>query len=242
MIRTAYLPRANWKVWLFVLLLMPLLLWLGFWQLDRAEQKREMLARYQQQRSAPALSAAKLFAADPAALAHRRVRLRGDFLADYSLLLDNQILDGRVGYQLLQPFRSEQGLLLVNRGWLPGPPDRSMPLLPVAPAAVELTAAVYIPAGQAVVLREDDWSANWPLRVQSVDVQRFADKLGQSVFPYVLRIEPAQPGALEVYWPPVNTRPEKHTGYAVQWFAMAAALLLCGIFASLRPRAGVPAS
>ncbi|MGB5323961.1 MAG: SURF1 family protein [Pseudomonadales bacterium] len=236
MIRPAYHFDANWKVWLFVLILLPVLLRLGFWQLERAEEKRALLARYEQQRSEPPLYPATLRAlSSPERAAFRRVLLRGEFLANRSLLLDNQVLDGRVGYQLLQPFLTDSGdSFLVNRGWLPGAPDRSVPGLPAQIGSVEILASVYIPAGKPVLLAADDWSGAWPLRVQYIDVDRVAALLERDLYPYVLRIEADQPGALTVRWPAVNTRPAKHTGYAVQWFAMSLALLLCGVFASLK--------
>ena len=61
-------------------------------------------------------------------------------------------------------------------------------------------------------------------------------------FPYVVRLTPDSAGALLADWPLINTRPEKHTAYAVQWFLMALALLLLFVWRSsstarrLRPR------
>jgi cytochrome oxidase assembly protein ShyY1 len=55
--------------------------------------------------------------------------------------------------------------------------------------------------------------------------------MGQRVFPYPIRIAAGEPGALAVNWLVINVSPDKHRGYAVQWFAMAVALL---IFFALR--------
>ena len=58
--------------------------------------------------------------------------------------------------------------------------------------------------------------------------------LGRPLFPYSVRLDAGQPGALRVDWEPINTQPEKHTGYAVQWFAMAIALVLFWVYSSLK--------
>ncbi|WP_324727290.1 SURF1 family cytochrome oxidase biogenesis protein, partial [Pseudomonas chlororaphis] len=60
---------------LVVLALLPVLVTLGFWQLGRGEQKRELLASYAERRVAEPLSVDELQAApDPA---FRRVRVHG---------------------------------------------------------------------------------------------------------------------------------------------------------------------
>ena len=52
---------------------------------------------------------------------------------------------------------------------------------------------------------------------------------GKSVCPYEVRIDPAAPLALVAEWLVVKQSWAKHMGYAVQWFAMAAVLLLIGV-------------
>src|SRR5476649_1761594 len=90
---------------LVVLVLLPLLIFLGFWQLSRGEEKREMLANYAERRVATPLTSDQLqTSTDPA---YRRVQLRGQFDAGHSLLLDNSIRDGRPGVELIQPFHDQ---------------------------------------------------------------------------------------------------------------------------------------
>ncbi|NNC55348.1 MAG: SURF1 family protein, partial [Pseudomonadales bacterium] len=223
MIRPAYRFNANWKVWLFVLLLLPVLLKLGFWQLERADEKRLLLAQYEQQRTAPALAPAQLALLPAGQVAFRKVRLSGNLWQEKSILLDNKILDGRVGYHLLQPFADISGtIFLLNRGWLAGTAERRLPEIPRAGSPLDIVASVYVPLGEAVVLGQDDWASGWPLLVQAIDIERIsarlfannAMQLAPTIYPYVLRIESASPAALAVDWPPINTRPEKHTGYA----------------------------
>ena len=57
--------------------------------------------------------------------ATRRCACSGQYEPGHQFLLDNMSHGGRAGYQVLTPFRLEDGrLLLVNRGWLPLPDER----------------------------------------------------------------------------------------------------------------------
>jgi cytochrome oxidase assembly protein ShyY1 len=238
---TAYRWDSNWKILLLVLIAVPLLMRLGFWQIERAEEKQKLQAQFDQQSSLPpiALAASIQAAADQdLAQGNQRLSFAGHFDNHHMLLLDNRIKNGSVGYEVLAPFTTDQGArLLVNRGWIEGFADRrQLPVIPPVEERVELIAKVYVPLGEPVLLQADQWSEQWPIVVQSVDINRLAERMDISFYPYLLRIEAAESGALLVDWPAVNTRAEKHWGYAVQWFLMAAALLVFLLYSSIKRR------
>jgi surfeit locus 1 family protein len=96
---------------------------LGFWQLDRAEQKRAILRQsIQLSEQAPVDLESLLPQLDTAltTLRFRQVSALGHYLADESILIDNQVLNSQVGYALLTPFKltSSAKVILVDRGWL----------------------------------------------------------------------------------------------------------------------------
>ncbi|HEY7775897.1 MAG TPA: SURF1 family cytochrome oxidase biogenesis protein, partial [Kineobactrum sp.] len=95
---------------------------------------------------------------------------------------------------------------------------------------LELTGHIYVPPGQPFLLAEQQLSPPWPLRVQALEIDKLEPILAtltdSELFPHVVRIDAGQPGALEVNWQVVNASPEKHHGYAVQWFTMAAVLAI----------------
>lgn len=208
---------------LVVLLLLPILVALGFWQLSRGEQKRELLASYAERRAAEPLSVHELLSVqDPA---FRRVRLHGHFDTEHSLLLDNRQHDGQVGVELLQPFQDQASgnWLLLNRGWLPWPDRRTPPVFSTPEQPVSLDAWVYVAPGATFQLHADPAGARWPRLVTAVEPGKLWSELGRSGFAYEVRQE-SGPGAYLTQWPVVAMGPEKHLGYAVQWFAMALAL------------------
>jgi cytochrome oxidase assembly protein ShyY1 len=207
---------------LVVLVLLPLLVFLGFWQLGRGEQKRVLLENYAERRAAEPTPFDQLHTEDPA---FRRVRLYGRFDAEHSVLLDNRTRDGKAGVELLQPFLDQASgvWLLLNRGWLPWPDRRTPPVFTTPAQALNLDAWVYVAPGATFQLQADPAGAKWPRLVTAVAPATLWTELGRSGFAYELRVENG-PASYLADWPVVAMGPEKHLGYAVQWFALAVAL------------------
>lgn len=214
---------------LVVLVLLPLLVFLGFWQLSRGAQKQALLQSYAERRAAAPMASEQLHGlVDPA---FRRVHVRGQFDAEHSVLLDNRMRDGKVGVELLQPFHDQaSGLwLLLNRGWLPWPDRRTPPVFSTPEQSVNLEAWVYVAPGETFQLRADPPGAPWPRLVTALHPDTLWAELGRTGFAYELRAE-AGPAIYESHWPVVAMGPEKHLAYAVQWFAMALALLALYVY------------
>ena len=68
-------------------------------------------------------------------------------------------------------------------------------------------------------------SRDWPRLINRVEARALWSELGRAGWPYELRLNPG-PAAYAVDWPIVAMGPEKHLGYAVQWFALGLALTL----------------
>lgn len=215
-----------------VFLLLPLLVGLGAWQLARAEEKRVLLAADARQQALPPQPLEQVL--QGAAPGGSRVRLEGRFDADHALLLDNRTRDGRPGVELLQPFHdaASQRWVLVNRGWLPWT-DRRVPVaFDTPPGPQALTVDLYRPPGQVLELRQVA-GEGWPRLVNRVDAPALWAALGRDGVPLEARLE-GGPAAYRVGWPTVSLSPETHVGYAVQWFAMAAALLALYCYLGIR--------
>ncbi len=228
---TATLRRfcPGWLPTLAVLALLPGLIALGCWQLGRAEQKRVLLAAYAERRTEPPLAVAQLAPAGDDAF--RRVQLYGRFDSEHSLLLDNRMRDSQVGVELLQPFYDQPSgaWVLINRGWLAWP-DRRVPVRFDTPAkALALQASVYVAPGSPFQLHADPVGGQWPHLLTAVDPGGLWQQLGREGFAHELRLEPG-PAAYRLGWPAVAMGPEKHVGYAVQWFALAIALVVLYLY------------
>ena len=136
--------------------------------------------------------------------------------------------------ELLQPFQDQRSgqWLLINRGWLPWPDRRVTPKFSTPADTVNLDAWVYVAPGATFQLHADPASSTWPQTITAVEPAKLWKTLERDGFTYELRAEPGS-ASYEVDWPVVAMGPEKHLGYAVQWFAMATALLGLYIYLGL---------
>lgn len=223
--------QLHWPTTLFVFALLPCLLALGVWQWHRADEKRVLQQQFDALQMAAPISVAQLVET-PAN--YTRAELRGQYDNAHSFLLDNRVLQGRVGFEVLTPFLPEAShkLLLVNRGWIAGDPARrQMPVIPAVNGVVVLRGYLYRAADNPLVANSAN-AASWPRVIDQIDFARMPALLGAPVYAFTLRLDAGTDGALSPEWPVVTSSPDKHVAYAVQWFAMAAVLILMWVLRS----------
>ncbi len=203
---------------------------LGLWQLDRAEEKLAQQSALESRAGLSPLDAAGL-ARDPArgeAQHFRRVSLSGRWLAERTVFLDNRPMDGQAGFIVVTPLLLDDGkAVLVQRGWLRRNfVDRTvLPQVQTPPArvTVEGTVATRLPR-----LLEFSAAASGPIR-QNLDIPSFARESGLNLLP-VSVVQRDGPGSavdgLLRHWPAPATDVHKHHGYAFQWFALAAVIIV----------------
>lgn len=238
MTRAAIIWKVHRPTTVIAILLLPCLLGLGYWQLQRADQKRALLAEYQLRRSAPPVTLQNL-PAQPEQ--YRRVEVKGRYDNQHNFLLDNRISQGRFGYEVLTPFQPEGGspTLLVDRGWLAGDPARlQQPAIAPVTGTVDITGHVYREGEHfhfvSTLAEKPGDAARWPKTVQSLQLEVLQKSLGRPLLLFVVRLDDGVPGAYETDWQVVNIGfgPQRHIAYAVTWFTMAATLVLLWLLRS----------
>lgn len=223
--------QPNGKLVLFVVFFLPLTIALGFWQLSRADQKQALVDEFERRQAAAPVAVDSL---NGSVRQYVRIMAQGRFDNERSILLDNRIRQGRAGYEVVTPFEVAPSgrWLLVNRGWIAAGPSREqLPPVPAVTGKVALSGYLYQP-GDPFTLGEEQWREHWPQVLQNLDAERLADRLGVALDGYSLRLDDGAPGALRVGWTVINVQPERHIAYAVQWFALAAALVVLALFAN----------
>ena len=219
---------------------------LGVWQLDRAGQKERLQASIDERRDLPALpgTALALEPGEAAAQHHRRIELRGQWLAQHTVFLENRQMQGRPGFFVLTPLQLPDGsAVIVQRGWLPRDPmDRTRVAAPVPPTGeVPVTGRIAPPPAR---LYDFQGGASAAIR-QNLDLKAFAAETGLRLRPLsVLEAEPERSArsagdgdGLVRDWPAPAADVHKHYGYAFQWFALSALTVFLYVwFQVLRPR------
>ena len=225
--------KITWQAVAVLLVCLPILLRLGFWQLERAEYKKQLLGDLAQaQLIAPQLvqSLAQLQALPE----YTRVRLQGEYLADRTTLLDNRYEDGRVGFNAVSLFRltGSGEVLLLNRGWVAlGQTRYPLPELPPPVGPVEVVGQVRPVPTDTIVLKQDQYQ-QWPGLVQNIDLEKLNSVITERLQPFWVLLATDETSTLIRHWPVVIVGPERHYGYAVQWFGIAIAFLVVMVMAS----------
>lgn len=223
----ATIRRLHWSFHVLCLALLILLINLGFWQLQRADWRAEQWQAMEEQLQRPAVSLDGLERYP----VHRLVEAQGQWLNKEMLLLQNRTYDGKAGVEVLVPFQSSEGLLLVNRGFVTWNYGASLPDIR---AATNLSVLGRIaPVDQNPVLNRqvDTTSA----LVQTRDLNMLSERLGAPIIAEI-RLVPEHPDALATNWQFNRIGPEKHLGYAVQWFCMSFALLILWVVVFIRSK------
>ena len=215
------------KLSLLVMLLMPLLISLGFWQLSRYQQRLDLEQMLQERLAMSPVSFSDLKQYDDPL--YLPIVVTGRFDSERYFLRDNQVHDGQAGYELLMPFLTHNGQwLLVNRGWVASYSREFLPEVSTPGKDIELKGRIYRPLGKPFTLAEDVWNKGWPKRVQGIDFDKASKVLGNKVPSMLLRLDELQPGVLQVRPLTLRTTSKKHLGYSFQWFTMA--LVLLGLY------------
>ena len=229
---------------LAMLPLLALLLWLGQWQWNRAAEKQTLLDRWAGQ----ALLAPVALPTAPdgnttATAQFLRVFASGAYLPDSQVLLDNQTHGGKAGYRVLTPLLLADGsALMVDRGWvaLPGNARDRLPNVAVSSANRRVQgrldhfrqAALRESTGPLLAVRD-----NRPRVMNYPDGAAVSAAIGRPVYPLVLLLEGTEPdGFVREDAPTLSFGPERHVGYAIQWWALAVTLVLLWSWTALKPK------
>ncbi len=215
-----------------------LLLWLGFWQLDRAAQKRELAAGYD-----AGVAAQPRGVSDTTDLLelprHIPIVAAGRYLPDRQVLLDAQVHEGRVGYRVWTPFELANGeWIVVDRGWIDAGNDRDrLPDVSVNDNAREvmgLRAPLPSPGLRLGGVATQD--TTWPRRLVWPDAAALAETWGREIPDALVLLAPEAADGYVREWAPAGMSAERHVGYAVQWFSLAAALVVIALVLGFRKR------
>jgi cytochrome oxidase assembly protein ShyY1 len=151
--------EPEWRITLFVLVMVPLMVGLGFWQIQRAKEKSALAQAWEQRRQQPPSSVTTLQGEPAEALAYRPVEFTGRFLQDEYFLLDNRTRAGRFGQEVLGivEIAGQPLSVIVNRGWLAADPARRvLPAVPEVPGTVTLKGYVYVAPGEPYLLADEE--------------------------------------------------------------------------------------
>lgn len=209
---------------------------LGVWQLSRAEEKRTIVEQLKIKSKLPAVSINELLASSNfLKLRFRGVDLTGRYQADKTVYVDNQVVNGQVGYQVFTPFviDGSSKSIMIARGFIGiGVSRETLPNVSTPTEQITLTGRLNKPPAQPPL-----WSDEYPVadgaRWQFLPITELMKQLHLDLLPLVVELAPIKTNAnagsagMIQQWSEIDDQwVAKHQGYAFQWFAMAAAFFV----------------
>ena len=197
---------------------------LGQWQIGRAQFKESLQDRYNALSREPAVNVdGQAIAVDDVLL--RRVEVRGEYASRFTVFVDNQIHQHRPGFHVATPLRisGSQRYVLVNRGWVASPQDRSMPQI-LTPAGEQVVQGVAVGYSERYLeLSTKVAEGNiW----QNLVFERYRQATGLDLQPFILRQESVAEDGLVRAWNRPDLGRNTHLAYAFQWYALSLAMFI----------------
>jgi len=206
---------------------------LGLWQFERHEERRDLDVQIDARLTAQPVPLAQLITehgSQAADLALRRVTLQGTYLVTEEVIWQARTRSGASGHDILTPLQTADGLIIVDRGWVPidveGPP-----VVGAEPPSGVVTVDGVILEGQTRGrFGPTDPTVGDLERISRVDLDRLQLQLDEPLTPFYVQLiaqQPGQPDGLPLAQiePEAGTGPP-HLSYAVQWFVFAAVALI----------------
>ncbi len=227
----------TWLNTLLTVLGVTLLSTLGFWQLDRAEQKQQLEEAVEaRMKGAPLSITGRLDKSEIEQF--RRLKAQGEYEGKHEILIDNATWNGKAGYHVITPFhiKGSDRYVLVNRGWVPVGRDR------------KIVPETAVPSGEMVIEGRLGWIKGKPAFIGDkvppdnsegkvwfyLDGDYFSQKTGLAIEPYLLLLSSEGEGGYVREWPDYEGRYGMHMAYAVQWFSFALFALFIYIWVSVK--------
>lgn len=206
---------------------------LGYWQIKRGHEKMQMQAAQEKIASLPA-KAWNPEMKSPAQ--YQKIAISGHFLPQI-MFLDNQYHDHQFGYQVISPMGIGKGqVILVDRGWVVGQQNRQvLPVITVPAGKLNIAGNVYYPPDNYWILGQTiEKRSNQVFVIEKFDIKLIKQVLHKSIYPFIIRLDKNARHGFVREWAVVSMSPERHYGYALQWFVMALVVIFIYIVLNLK--------
>lgn len=238
-----YVFTPSWVASAVTLILLPCLIGLGSWQLSRAQEKRLLMTQAEQGRQQLLELTANN---EPQWSRYQHVKVFGRYDTTRQILLDNMpstdpTQSGRPGYRVLTPLiidgQENGAIVLVDRGWVSGISNRQqLPIIDVDTQPREVRGLLDdlpqpgVRAGDAGIKIDQ-----WPQRLNYPKADELKLLYGERLASRIILLDADQPEGYARFWA-INFgfTPERHIGYAVQWFGLALTLFTIYIVVNLK--------
>ena len=220
---------------------------LGFWQLERANEKEHIVNLYNKRQL---LKADKIFIiakGDIKEKYYRNYKIKGRYI-NKNFLIDNKIKNKIPGFNVITPFQIESSkeLVLVDRGWIPLEGKRENIVKNyeylnherIDTLVQEINGYIY-PREKSYTIGKIATNTTWPILIQAIDfdeIKNFINEENLLISDVVFRLSANNNFGFKREWEIISMDSNKHMGYAFQWFSMAIALFVLVLIFIMRKK------
>ena len=221
------LTKSRLAATIFYIFFAIVFVFLGFWQINRGNEKAEIIEAFEIQQTMQAVE----FSAN--SKKWERVYVDGELDAEKLIYIDNIIYKGILGFKVVAPVSIEDNkIMLVDFGWIKQPQSRDeVSFLSISKNKNISVSGVLEAPEMGLILSDDIFTNTWPKIAQSKSISALESLFKEEIIQFILLSDYRNETDF-VYLKPVvaNMPPVKHYGYAGQWFAMFIALSIMYLY------------
>ncbi len=225
----------NWLMIVLATIFISLFIRLGFWQIQRSDEKTRMVAAEERlAKQEPVLWDEQ----QKEPQQYQRIRVEGTYLSKV-FLLDNQHHEHQFGYDVLSPLQLSDGsIVMINRGWVPGENTRrSFPDIQTPKGILTIQGSAYFPGKNQWILGPGVEEKSGGITIiELLDAKLLSQLLQKKVYPFIIRLDKQDAYGFVREWAIVSMPPQRHLAYALQWFAMALVILIIFVALNLKKK------
>ena len=221
------LTKSRLAATIFYIFFAIVFVFLGFWQINRGNEKAEIIEAFEIQQTMQAVE----FSAN--SKKWERVYINGELDAERLIFIDNIIYKGILGFKVVAPVSIEDSkIILVDFGWIKQPQSRDeISFLSISKNKNISVSGVLEAPEMGLILSDDIFTNTWPKISQSKSISALESLFKEEIIQFILLSDYRNESDF-IYLKPIvaNMPPVKHYGYAGQWFAMFIALSIMYLY------------
>ena len=220
------------KILIFAIIFVPITISLGMWQIERANEKKLIIANYD-----------KLLVSAPIALQKNQmlnnwqpIKTTGTY-EDTIVYEDNAINNGKAGFKVYHLFRNDDGtFIFIHRGFIErNLIKNNLPEVEIPTEKKSIYGTTLFKQNNTFVKNIEESDSRI---IQEFNASLLIDKYpmlkDKYLHPFLFNLDIRDVNKYQPIEKPVNMTASKHIGYAIQWFGLCAALIILTIYAYRR--------
>ncbi|WP_339140602.1 SURF1 family protein [Pseudoalteromonas galatheae] len=204
---------------------------LSYWQLQRAQQKHVLQQKIERKKAQDVINGQQATPLPLTQSINAEVSITGSFVDGTVWYLDNQVVKGRIGFDVVGIFKISKTdeHLAVNLGFVPQQASRVPTAFSLPTGTVSLPVYIKSSENKRFTLAKSaaDEATTQPV-IQYIDVNYLSKESDKPLLPLIAYMTENRLAGTEPHYQPVVMSPQKHEAYALQWLLIALAALVIG--------------